>query len=374
MTYSLPRGEPTPAVHAPEHAAPTVPDKASLVAAAGARLRPLWYLGVGGCVLAVINTLYAGQLATALLFFGVLALVLDHLNGHAVHDEAAPRLTPGARWGQVAWYFTFAAVMTGSWFIAAPLVLGSVTLAGSAPLRVWWWVLRRQAVSIRGDRWVDFVAWVLIGVSLLFLVMGLAFGSLSVWFQAGPVEWRTSRMAVGLLGHLMLVAPPLILGIGIRRRALWAGVLGLCFTFWGLSMSLLEMLAATRGDVTRLPAAVLAHGIDVVLWWLFFFGFYSVFYPLLAEWAGQPREDRISVQLEDADAALASTKARLDDAESRASRTDRDLEEERLKLEAMFESINEGVALVDRDERISYLNPAMCEFYGIAREHWLGRT
>ncbi|NLI76887.1 MAG: PAS domain-containing protein [Candidatus Riflebacteria bacterium] len=187
----------------------------------------------------------------------------------------------------------------------------------------------------------------------------------------GPGRWGAAIRGDSLV-PLFLGAFLLTVGWGIRKRALWAGVLGLCVTFFFLAGSVREMVAVSGGD-PRLFVRALINGLPgLLLHWAFFFGFYSIFTPLLMarakEMAGALEE-----RLKAANENLAVTQEKLSAAETSAARTSRTLADERTVFAALFAATNEGIALLGPEGEIRYLNPAFQSLFELGSDPWTGK-
>ncbi|HOY66356.1 MAG TPA: ATP-binding protein, partial [Candidatus Ozemobacteraceae bacterium] len=282
-------------------------------------------------------------------------------------------------------YLTGGIGMVLSWCTTPlPLVLLGWALAGTEPVKVVWRLVVERFTDINADRWVDWFGLLLIILGILFLglgsigpLIGLAVnvranydsGSGTIALGAGTAApgaatFNLIPMAVG--------ACFLVLGVGIRRRAMWAGALGLGVTFFMFMQACNSVLVASGGHITHLPRALAGESINLALSWFLFFGFYSIFYPLVSERI-KGLAGILEGKLKDADEALKETRGRLEKAAHDAAQAARDLDDERIKFRALFENTNEGIILFDENDIILYMNPAYCSFYEIDRDAWLGK-
>ncbi len=282
-------------------------------------------------------------------------------------------------------YLTGGIGMVLSWCMTPlPLLVLGWLCSGSEPLKVLWRMIVKKFTDINADRWVDLFGMLLILFGSLCIIVGgigpfiglmvnvrTSFengsGTIALGAQPGPGGVTPLNVLPILFGICFVV-----IGMGIRRRAMWAGALGLGLTFFMFIQACNSALIASGGHIVNLPRALVDQSITLLLSWFLFFGFYSVFYPLVSErirsFAGV-----LEGKLRDSDAALQETRGQLEKAAHDAARAARDLEDERVKFRALFENTNEGIILFDENDIILYINPAYCSFYEIIREEWLGK-
>ncbi|MBF0498881.1 MAG: PAS domain S-box protein [Candidatus Riflebacteria bacterium] len=276
--------------------------------------------------------------------------------------------------GVMFYIIAFTVLTLAKLTFALPLAVIGFALTGLDPIRRAVDSVKEGMFSLNGERWVDFFGFMIMLIGGLIL-LGSLLGFVNVavidghTFAVGASPKTDSALsATGIaLGSFMLA-----LGYGIRRRALWAGVLGMCFTFWAFMESLNKAFIESGGDLTRCPETLLKHSFSIMIAWGFFFGFYSVFSPLVSSRVKKV-SDVLEGKLREADTALTDTRRQLDHAEDCRERTERHLDEERIKFHALYEAINEGIILFDLEDTILYMNPAYCTFYGITREEWIGQ-
>lgn len=282
-------------------------------------------------------------------------------------------------------YLTGGIGMLLSWCMTPlPLIVIGWLCSGSEPLKTLWRIAAEKFTNINADRWVDLFGTFLIILGVLFIIIGGIgpFFGLMVNIHAGYSNGQ-GTIAVGAgpstEGTIALSFVPLaigicflVIGLGIRRRAMWAGALGLGLTFFMFVQACNSVLVASGGHITHLPRALAGQGINLVLSWFLFFGFYSIFYPLVSERI-KGLAGVLEGRLRDADAALQETRGQLEKAAQDAAQAARDLDDERVKFRALFENTNEGIILFDEQDTILYLNPAYCSLYEISRDEWLGK-
>lgn len=278
--------------------------------------------------------------------------------------------------GVMLYVFSFCAFVFASPLLALPLAGLGFLLSGLEPLRRAADFVKCRLVSINGERWVDFFGLVVMTVGGIIFVVSLL-GMAFISFNEHTIAISSSRGHGVSSGGATLLgcaigACGIALGYGIRRRAFWAGLLGMCLTFWGFMDSLNKAFIDTGGDLTRCPETILKHSFEIMINWGFFFGFYSVFFPSITSRI-KTVTDSLEGKLRDADSALTDTRRRLDRAEDQRARTERDLDEERIKFRALYEAINEGIIIFDLQDTALYINPAYAHFYGIKREEWIGK-
>lgn len=165
------------------------------------------------------------------------------------------------------------------------------------------------------------------------------------------VRQYIAALGVGLAGFCLV-----LVGHGINKRQLWAGVLGLCLTFLTFAGSINIAFKATGGDLTLLPSALANHAFSILISWLFFFGFYKTFFPALSEKANSLTQ-ALEGKLKESDEALRDTRNKLIN--------------EQIKLNALFETTREGVAILDAEMNIVFYNPAFKDFFEIDSEESL---
>ncbi|OQA06682.1 MAG: sensory histidine kinase AtoS [bacterium ADurb.Bin374] len=315
---------------------------------------------------------------------GIALIVTERLLEHLHTPEWQERLPPRQKLGWL-FYLTGGIGMVLSWCSTPlPLIAIGWLCAGVEPPKILWRMLVDKFTDINPDRWVDYFGTFLIILGVVFVLVagagpfiglvvsihaGYAGGKGTIAVGAGPAA--AGAVALSLV-PLLIGACFIILGLGIRRRAMWAGALGLGLTFFMFVEACNSALVASGGHITHLPAALAQQGISLVLSWFLFFGFYSVFYPIVSERI-KGLAGALEGKLRDADAALQETRGRLEKAAHDAAQATRDLEDERIKLRALFENTNEGIILFDEQDTILYLNPAYCSHYEITREEWLGK-
>ncbi|HQG27883.1 MAG TPA: PAS domain-containing protein, partial [Candidatus Ozemobacteraceae bacterium] len=315
---------------------------------------------------------------------GIALIVTERLLEHLHTHEWQERLPMRQKLGWL-FYLTGGIGMVLSWCTTPlPLVFLGWLCSGIEPPKIIWKMIAAKFTDINPDRWVDWFGNLLIIIGTLFILVAAAgpFIGLIVNIHAGYTDGRGTisvGAGSGLPGSAALSIVPLvigacliILGIGIRRRAIWAGALGLGFTFFMFIQACNSALVASGGHITHLPRAIAEQGVSLILSWFLFFGFYSIFYPLVSE-RFKGLAGALEGKLKAADEALQETRGRLEKAAHDAARATRDLEDERIKLRALFENINEGIILFDEQDTILYLNPAYCSHYEIDRDEWLGK-
>ncbi len=315
---------------------------------------------------------------------GVSLTVTERLLEHLHTTEWQQRLPMRQKLGWL-FYMTGGIGMILSWCTTPlPLIFLGWLCSGIEPLKIIWKMIAAKFTDINPDRWVDWFGTLLILIGTLFILVAAAgpFIGLIVNIHAGYADGQGTisvGAGKGLPGVAALGLVPLmvgvcfiILGIGIRRRAMWAGALGLGFTFFMFMQACNSALVASGGHITHLPRAIAGQGVSLILSWFLFFGFYSIFYPLVSERI-KGLAGALEGKLKAADEALQETRGRLEKAAHDAAQASRDLDDERVKFRALFENTNEGIILFDEHDTIIYINPAYCSFYEIERDEWLGK-
>ncbi|MBP7632602.1 hypothetical protein KBA41_00430, partial [Candidatus Ozemobacteraceae bacterium] len=165
---------------------------------------------------------------------------LEFLHGPDWQDKLSLREKAG-------WllYLTGGIGMLLSWCATPlPLVFLGWLCSGVEPLKIIWKMIAAKFTDINPDRWVDWFGNLKIIIGTLFILVAAAgpFIGLIVNFHAGYSDGQGTisvGAGKGLPGIAALSVVPMmigvcfiILGIGIRRRAIWAGALGLGFTFF----------------------------------------------------------------------------------------------------------------------------------------------
>ncbi len=218
---------------------------------------------------------------------------------------------------------------------------------------------RARFTNINPDRWVDFFGSLIRGIGVIGMVAGAVL-VLTPGRKAAPFVFLFALLAN-------------FVGQGIRRRELWAGALGLVVTFLIFFDFIQKSFIGCNGDWSLLPTGLFRNLLPLLLSWFFFLGFYSIFYPIISERAKQ-FTGVLEKKLEETGTALNQAKERLTRSEELQARTVRDLEDERLKFRALFETVNEGIALFDKDDRLLYLNPAFCSLFELKRDEFQSRN
>lgn len=90
-----------------------------------------------------------------------------------------------------------------------------------------------------------------------------------------------------------------------------------------------------------------------MLAWVFFFGFYKTFFPAITEKANALAQS-LEGKLKESDAALKDTQSKLIN--------------EQIKLNALFETTREGIAILDSEMNIAYFNPAFRDFFELEND------
>jgi signal transduction histidine kinase len=242
------------------------------------------------------------------------------------------------------------------------LLAAGFFLAGARPLIDGYGRIQKRLLSINPERWVGIFSMITMAIGVLItavaLVGGLGMRVYSHSVQIGAMQFDWHKLPA-LITMFAIGGAFFALGLGIRRRSTWAGALGLGLTFWGFADVMNRAISSTGGRLSELPAALLRNSPGILFYWCFFFGFYKVFFPLVA---GK------------ADELVGNLESKLRSAERDAASFSRDLGTERIKLSAILESTNEGIALFDEDDRIIFMNPAFRHLFEIDSSGWEGRT
>ncbi|MBU1109567.1 MAG: PAS domain S-box protein [Candidatus Riflebacteria bacterium] len=253
------------------------------------------------------------------------------------------------------WLFILGlALLFFNWFLAAfPLTVGYL-LTGGRVFRALRERLFKNWTDINHDRWVDYFSYFFILPGLVITLVGLLVGPLrymQIRFIYSALKLSEALWySLGIIGFGAIL---LTLGFGIRRRHLWAGILGLCVTFLGFWNSIDKAFRATEGNLNRLPIELVNHGFSILFAWLFFFGFYQTFFPAISSKAAK-LADSLEGKLKESDKALQQAREMLED--------------ERVKLRAIFETTREGIALFDREMKAVFANPAFSELFEISAD------
>jgi signal transduction histidine kinase len=254
------------------------------------------------------------------------------------------------------------------------LFAGAIT-AGLAPIRQLIGSIRTYLTSLNADRWVDFFGLLVLALGGFLLAIGMVSGIVLNLSRTSINIGVWSGSPSGFFGLLLFLGIGLFLivvGLGIRQRAVWAGALGLCMTFYGFLNALGKAFADTQGDLSRIPEGLVKNSLDLFLNWGFFIGFYSVFYPTVSSRA-RDLIGPLEGQLEQIRDALQTAQDRLTRAEDQAAQTSRDLAFEKAKYQAVFESINEGVIIFTADSTLLYMNPAFGTQFNVTFKDWEGK-
>ena len=272
-------------------------------------------LGIGMIVLAFPLILISSNLAAGVLLMGATAYRLPK-------KFADVSLT--VRWGIFLFFSSmilsvFVALKFGALALLCGFLVGGKTAWNLFLGNIFGWL-----TGIDPDRWVDFFSLFVIGIGgfVVFLgclgfVVKLSSGTVSVgdlasspFPQASQGQWL---MLTTILGGLGIAG----LGFGIRMRLRWAGLLGLCLSFLALLQKLNQVFQETGGDLTLLPLKITTHFLDLGMTWFFFFGFYSLFSPVLI--SGKVRNpEALEGQMKEAGERLEETRRRLAQAETSA--------------------------------------------------------
>jgi len=317
-----------------------------------------------------------------LMIFGLSIMTMDE-SGNSEHSVDTRKSTPSGRIsgiyairgryiaafsgirkiGTLIYLASLVSLILSHEFVAVILFLIAFAVSGKDPLIKIFAQIRSKLTSFNPERWVNYFSNFLITIGVVFVIAALPIG-LALSIDGKNTASRLLPLCVGIAF--------LVLGFGIRRRALWAGALGLGLTFFAFIETLNSVLKVTGGDISNLPHALFEKSFGLLLTWIFFFGFYAIFFPMIADRTKELTRG-LEEKLKDTDDELKNTQVRLQRAETDVSQVSQSLEDERTKLKALFETTNEGIIIFDTKDVISYINPAYCSLYEIERSQWEGK-